>query len=118
MDQSARRGRIRIVPGRGQALRRGRFQWLDFWGLDLNGIGEIEVIDLVAGRRLRGGSRGTQDDYDQEKYWFSHVFANFCGALGRASEGLGILTRTFISCQRCCAKFRVQPFSDKLKLEL
>ena len=55
MDESSgRRCVIVIAQGRELFSRWSRFPGrFDFWSLDLNGVWEVEVIDLVAGGVLR-----------------------------------------------------------------
>ena len=54
-----------VIPRARKIFNDGFLQWLNFRGLDLDGIGEIEVIDLVTGGRLRGRRSGASADYCQ-----------------------------------------------------
>jgi hypothetical protein len=59
---------MRIVARRCQAFGwKGFPEWFDYWGLDFNGVGEVEVIDLVAGRRLRPGRPRCHSKKGQKK---------------------------------------------------
>jgi hypothetical protein len=57
----------------------GFLEWFGWLGrLDLDRIGEVEIVDDVCGRGLRGnGRRKSNDHNDQKNRGFSHLFVNY-----------------------------------------
>src|SRR6185503_16008972 len=65
MNQGPRSWRVAVVAQLRELFSLRSGLGFDFRGLNLDGIGEIEVIDLVAGGRLREGSGRREGKYGQ-----------------------------------------------------